>query len=206
MKHSTILGISTVGLCVALSTAAHAQVSDTGGGGTAPAEQRDSDKPAQNSVYAEGLGAGLAYSINYERVFVDELAVRGGFSYLSVSASAATSSGTAEASATYMTFPITVSYFGLRGRKSSLEVGGGMTLIYASGSASALGVSSSASGVAPVGTLLLGYRLHPVGGAGFQLRVGAMALAAKGFSLSNPDPEAFGVLPWLYLSMGASFG
>lgn len=205
MKNSTILSISTLGLGLALSTNAYAQVSDSGVQ-VDRAPEHNSDKPAQNSVYAEGLGAGLAYSINYERIFVDEIALRGGFSYLSSSASATTSSGTTTATASYLTFPITVSYFGLRGRKSSLEVGGGMTLTYASGSASALGVSASASGIAPVGTLLLGYRLHPVGGAGFQFRVGGMALAAKGFSLSNPDPEAFGVLPWLYLSMGASFG
>src|SRR4051812_34428244 len=30
-------------------------------------------KPAPNSIYAEGLGAGLAYSINYERMVLDDL-------------------------------------------------------------------------------------------------------------------------------------
>lgn len=32
-----------------------------------------------------------------------------------------------------------------------------------------------------------------------------MALAAKGLSLSDPNPEAIGVLPWFYISFGASF-
>jgi hypothetical protein len=52
---------------------------------------------------------------------------------------------------------------------------------------------------------MVGYRLHPVGDAGFMFRVGAMALVGKGLSLSTGDPEKIGVLPWLYLSLGASF-
>jgi hypothetical protein len=173
----------------------------------AHAEEDTSDSPAPNSVYAEGLGAGLAYSINYERVFADQIVLRGGLSYLTISATAFDEQGQVEASAnaTFMTFPVTVSYFGLRGGKHSLEVGGGATLAYASGDSTALGVSASGSGVGAFGTFLLGYRLHPVGRAGFQFRVGAMLLAAPGFSLSNPDPDAFGTLPWFYLSCGASF-
>jgi hypothetical protein len=50
------------------------------------------------------------------------------------------------------------------------------------------------------GTTMVGYRLHPVGDAGFMFRVGAMALIGKGLSLSAGDPEKIGVLPWLYRS------
>jgi hypothetical protein len=80
-----------------------------------------------------------------------------------------------------------------------------MSLNYASGSASGIGASASGSGVSPYGVALVGYRLHPVDGAGFQFRVGLMALAGNGLALSSPDPSKFGVLPWGYISFGASF-
>ena len=161
--------------------------------------------PAPNSIYLEGLGAGLAYSLNYERMVTDDVGVRAGFSYMSFGASASAGGQTTSASATFMTFPITVSYIGIRGGSSSLELGGGATLAYASGSASGLGSSASGSGMMPYGVAMVGYRLHPVDHAGFQLRVGLMAIAGEGLGLSNPNPGSFGVLPWGYLSLGASF-
>jgi hypothetical protein len=182
------------------------------GADTSVAGQADDDDdshhhPAPNSIFAEGLGAGLAYSINYERLVLDELAVRVGFSYLSVGASATDSSGsTTTASATFVSFPITASYLGIRSGKHALELGGGTTLTYTSASAGTLGVSSaSGSGLTPFGVLMVGYRLHPVDHAGFQFRIGAMALAAKGLGFSSTNPDSFGVLPWAYMSMGASF-
>ena len=76
----------------------------------------------------------------------------------------------------------------------------------ASGSASGIGASSSGSGFGALGNAMVGYRIHPVDGAGFNFRVGAMALMGKGVSLSNTaDPAAFGMIPWFYLSLGASF-
>jgi hypothetical protein len=141
------------------------------------------------------------YSVNYERLVIPELAVRLGFSYLSMSASATSGGTTATASASFFTIPITATYVGLRG----LEVGGGMTLFHASGSGSSVGVNAEGSGFAPLGTLLVGYRLHPDNGPGFQFRVGAMAMMGEGLSLSTDNPGGFGVLPWLYLSAGAGF-
>jgi hypothetical protein len=161
--------------------------------------------PAPNSIYAEGLGAAIAYSINYERLVIDQVAVRVGFSYLSVSATAGAGPDMSSASASYLFFPITASYIGLRSGKHSLELGAGATLLSVSGSANALGVSSSASGVIPFGTVLVGYRLHPVDGAGFQFRVGFNALIGEGLGLQNPDPSKLGFIPWPYLSLGASF-
>lgn len=168
----------------------------------APSEK---GKPAANSVFLEGLGAGLFYSINYERRVIDDLGIRAGFSYLSLSGSVAAGGQTATASASYLTIPVTASYLGIRGRRSGLELGGGMTLAYASAAASGGITSASDSGMSTLGTLMAGYRLHPVDGAGFQFRVGVMALAGKGLSLSDPDPESFGVLPWFYTSAGAAF-
>jgi len=157
---------------------------------------------APNSVYGEGLGAGLLYSVNYERVVIDDLAVRAGFAYWSMSASA----GGASSSASYMMFPITVSYLGVRSRNKMLELGGGMTISNASGAASGFGASASGAGIVPLGTALIGYRLHPVEGSGFNFRVGAMAMAGKGLSFSaDHNPEDFGIIPWGYISFGGSF-
>jgi len=158
--------------------------------------------PAANTVYAEGLGAGLLYSINYERRVIDEIGVRAGFGYWGAEANA----GSASSKASYVTVPITVSYLGLHSRKATFEVGGGMTLAYASGSASTLGSSASGSGMTPYGIGFIGYRLHPVG-AGFNFRIGLMALAGKGLSLSAKaeDADKIGILPWGYMSLGASF-
>jgi hypothetical protein len=170
-----------------------------------PPPASDADQPAPNSIYAEGLGAGLAYSLNYERLVVRDLGVRAGFGYWGVGASATVDGQTTGASASFLTIPVTVSYLGVRSGKHSLELGGGATLINTSGSGSGFGVSASDSALTALGTAMVGYRLHPVGNAGFQFRVGAMALVGKGLGLSATDPEKMGVLPWLYLSLGASF-
>jgi hypothetical protein len=158
-------------------------------------------KRAPNSVYAEGLGAGLVYSFNYERLVVEDLGVRAGISYMSFSASA----GSDSASATFITVPVTASYLGVGSKHHILEMGGGMTFAYAGGSASGVGYSSSGSGMTVLPDLLIGYRLHPVDGAGFQFRVGAMAFVGKGLGFDVTDPSKVGVLPWFYLSLGASF-
>jgi hypothetical protein len=163
------------------------------------------DHPAPNSIFAEGLGAGLLYSINYERMLADEVGVRLGFGYWSVGASQTSPSGqTSTASASVITIPITASYVGIRGGKHSLELGGGATIAIWSGSASGVGTSSSGSGAKPLGVAMVGYRLHPVDRAGFQFRVGLMAVMGQGAGI-NADPSNFGVLPWGYLSLGASF-
>ncbi|MGC4091882.1 MAG: hypothetical protein QM756_29170 [Polyangiaceae bacterium] len=174
----------------------------------APAEAKPVEAPApaekeraKNSVYVEGLGAGLLYSFNYERLVIEDLAVRGGFSYQSFTATA----GDASAKSTFITLPVTASYLGVGSKHHIFELGGGMTFMYASGSASGVGVSSSGSGMAVYPDLLVGYRLHPVDGAGFNFRVGAMAFVGKGLGWDVTDPGAVGVLPWFYLSLGASF-
>lgn len=142
-------------------------------------------------------------SVNYERMVTPYLGARIGFGYFSASSSV----GGASSNVSYLFVPITVSYTGLRAGKSSLEVGGGATLLSISGAGSFLGAHASASTFIPYGDLLLGYRLQPTGGkAGFMFRVGAMALIGKGFGLSSTtDPSKVGVIPWGYISFGASF-
>lgn len=158
-------------------------------------------KRAPNSVNFELLGAGILYSINYERLVLEELGVRVGLMYMSVSASA----GTSSASVTNMIFPLEVSYLGVGSPHHMLELGGGASLAYTSGSASSLGRSSSGSGIALLPNVLVGYRLHPVDGAGFQFRIGMQVFGGKGLGFDVEDPTKFGILPWPYLSLGASF-
>jgi hypothetical protein len=171
----------------------------------APAEE-DKDHPSPNSVFAEGLGAGLLYSVNYERLVIDQIGVRAGFSYYSFGASVSTSAGESSARVHYVQFPITASYIGLRGGKHSLEVGGGATILYVSGESSSGGLTASGDGMGAHGNFLLGYRLHPVDKAGFQFRIGLMALVGKGYGvLTGAAADKVGVLPWGYISFGASF-
>lgn len=170
-----------------------------------PAKPGNESVRAPNSVNVEGLGAGLIYSFNYERLVMEDLGVRVGLSYMSFSASATSSSGTSSASASFMTFPIEVSYLGVGSKHHMLEAGGGFSLLYASGSASGVGYSASGSGMGVLPNLLIGYRLHPVDGAGFQFRVGMMVFIGKGMGLDVNDPDKIGFLTWPYLSLGASF-
>jgi hypothetical protein len=137
---------------------------------------------------------------------MDELAVRIGLSYLSISATASAGTATSTASASYLMIPVTASYTGLRTRGGAgLEVGGGATFLYVSAASSALGTSTSGSGVTPLLVAMAGFRLQPVDHAGFMFRVGAMALGGEGLGLSNGRPGQFGFIPWPYISFGASF-
>jgi len=165
----------------------------------------DKDKLAPNSIYLEGLGAAIGYSLNYERMVVDELGVRVGFSYLSVGATASGGGTTASASATYVFIPVTASYVGIRYGRSALELGGGVTMLYVSANANAAGVATSGAGVVPYGVAMVGYRFQPVGHAGFMFRIGVNALVAPGLGLQDPTPGTLGVIPWPYISLGASF-
>lgn len=160
-------------------------------------------RDANNSFFIEGGGPGLLYSLNYERIVENDFGLRAGFSYTSFSASASSGGSTASASAAIMTFPVIASYLGVRSGNHALEMGAGGTIAYATGSASGTGIASSGSGMMGLGTLLLGYRRQPENG-GFQFRIGVEALMGKGLSLSNPDPNSFGVLPWMYMSLGFS--
>jgi len=159
------------------------------------AEQRD----ASNSLFVEGGGPGLLYSINYELLFDDDFGIRAGFSYQPLSA--AGSSG-GSSSVRLFTVPILANYLVSFG-SSAIELGGGATLIKAEGAASGNGLAVSGAGTTVLGTAILGYRRQPADG-GFQFRIGVEALVGKGLALSNPDPNKLGVLPWMYLSIGFS--
>jgi hypothetical protein len=158
---------------------------------------------ANNSLFVEGGGPGLLYSVNYERLVETDCGLRIGFSYTSLSASASSGGSTSNASAAILAVPVIASYLGLRGGNHILELGVGGTAIYATGAASGGGIAASGSGMSALGTALIGYRRQPPDG-GFQFRVGVEALVGKGIALSNPDPDKLGVVPWMYMSLGFS--
>jgi hypothetical protein len=159
------------------------------------------DRSATNSVFLEGGGPGLAYSLNYERVFENDFGLRAGFSYLSFTATASSGS----ASATMWTVPVLANYLGLSSGNHTLELGGGATIVGFSGAGTSGPLAASGSGTVVLGTAILGYRRQPPTG-GFQFRIGVEALIGKGLALSdsNRNPDQVGVLPWMYMSLGFS--
>jgi hypothetical protein len=157
-------------------------------------------REAKNAIYVDLLGPGLFYSVNYDRMLIDDLSARIGFSYLSFGASAGdgTGAGTASAEFSYWAVPITVSYLGIGSENNMLEVGGGPVIMNVAGSG-VVETDDTASGAEASATLfamtaMVGYRHQPADG-GFVFRVGASPVMALGA----------GLLPWGYLSLGAAF-
>jgi hypothetical protein len=157
-------------------------------------------REAKNAIYADLLGPGLFYSLNYDRVITDDLSARIGISYLSFGASATDGAGTtASASFSYWAVPLTVSYLGIGSENNMFEVGGGGVLMNVKGSglvdaSGEAGASGSASSTMIALTALAGYRHQPADG-GFVFRIG----------LSPEMVIGSGFLPWGYLSLGAAF-
>jgi hypothetical protein len=173
-------------------------------GRPAPVAISGDDRSATNNIFLEGGGPGLLYSLNYERILEQDYGLRIGFSYQSFSGTASSGGSTSTASASVITVPVIASYLGISSGNHVLELGVGGTAVYASGAVSGSGMSTAGSGMMALGTALIGYRRQPVDG-GLQFRVGVEALVGKGLSLSSPyDPNAVGVLPWMYLSLGFS--
>jgi len=104
------------------------------------AQQRD----ANSSLFVEGGGPGLLYSVNYELLFDDDFGIRAGFSYQPLSATGS-SGGGGSASVGLFTVPLLANYLVSFG-SSALELGGGATIIKADGAASGNGLAVSASG------------------------------------------------------------
>lgn len=148
------------------------------------------EREAKNSIYAEGAGPGLFYSINYDRT-ISDFAVRLGIGYIGVSANAA--DGSAGASASFTTIPVTVSYLGIGSATHIFELGAGASILHMSAGAHALGVEADGSATTALGTLIIGYRMQPADG-GFMLRTGISPVFGHGI-----------FLPWPYLALGGTF-
>ncbi|HET6922982.1 MAG TPA: hypothetical protein VFI16_07535 [Anaeromyxobacteraceae bacterium] len=136
----------------------------------APVAASAQERTARNGLYVELGGSAGIWSLNYERFVTDDVSLRVGGSYTSVTDSFSTSVSLA-------TFPLTASYLGVRSGSHALELGAGVVFASASVSTTSVGVEAFGSGV--IGTAILGYRLAPLDG-GFNLRVAVTPLFGEG--------------------------
>jgi len=160
---------------------------------TAQAQPADKD----NDIYLELGGTSLLYSLNYEHFLNPDLAVRVGFSYISVSAVATNGMTTDSATASWATVPLMAEYLGLRNGAHSLEVGAGINFMYMSGHASTFDSTSSFTGVTAVPAANIGYRYSDPKG-GFVFRAGFTPL----FVVTGQDKT---MISWFGTSFGYRF-
>ena len=81
----------------------------------------EEERRAPNTVFVEGLGAGLLYSFNYERLVLEDLGVRVGLGVYTVTGQ---EDGIAVRGALIMV-PVTLSYLGIGSARHIFEIGGG---------------------------------------------------------------------------------
>jgi len=130
----------------------------------APAEAPVASSPsaartAPNVVFAEALGVGLLYSVNYERI-IDEwnVGLRGGVSYFTYAVSSYGASG----NLTLVTLPLVASYY-FGWRSHHLQLGLGATLLYTEVATDSQGTKfdGERSGLGIAATGVVGYRFIP---------------------------------------------
>ena len=83
-------------------------------------------KPTWNNIYAEALGSGLVYTLNYERLLSQSFGLRVGFGYLPVSAEKKNGTTVSESATSA---PLTLSWFPFGASSSKLEIGAGLSYI-----------------------------------------------------------------------------
>jgi hypothetical protein len=147
----------------------------------APMPVVDKTRTAKNGLFVELLGNGLFYSLNYERFVTDDIAIRGGIGYFSLSASGSSAS----ASASILSVPLMFEYMGIGSADDKLELGIGPLIFYASAAASGIGDTTKGSGTFLFGTATIGYRHIPHDG-GFNFKIGFTPIFGK-----------FGFVPYL---------
>ncbi len=150
----------------------------------APALARAQERTARNGLYVELGGSAAIWSVNYERFVSDDVSLRIGAGYTSVTDSLGTS-------VSLTTFPLTASFLGVRSGSHALELGAGVVFASASISSNSAGLKAFGSGT--IGTAIVGYRLAPPAG-GFNLRIAYTPL----FSGS-------GYFSWVGLAVGGLF-
>jgi hypothetical protein len=160
-------------------------------------KQEQTERVAKNSVFVElGGNAGL-YSLNYERFFLDEVGLRVGLMYMSVSGTSTSGTGTVSASASWFGAPLMFSYLGIGGENHKLDLGAGVVLMYLSAGASTFDATASANGLLVAGTATFGYRYVPMNG-GFNFKAGFTPLFFQSAGKTY-------FLPWAGISAGYGF-
>lgn len=179
------IGLSTLAVLALASSSADAQ--DTVGV-TATAQPH-----AQNALYVELGGNGAWYTVNYERFIRSDASIRVGAMYMSITASA----GDASANATWAALPVMFQYLGVASGSHALELAGGVSFNYLSGTASTTEATAMSSGFIPAGTATIGYRYSNPDG-GFVFRAGYTPL----FFVTTEVKEIF---HWGGMSFGYRF-
>ena len=158
-----------------------------------PAEtsQAGDRAPRNNLVFLELGGNGILYTMNYDRAIAGGFTVRVGVGHLAEGANPI-AGDVQTASLPAVGAPFLINYVRGRGRHR-LEVGAGVTLLYASARASTRYRAATAADLTPLATALIGYRYVPPEG-GFTYRAGFTPLVSDA-----------GVLPWGGLSVGYLF-
>lgn len=160
-----------------------------------PPQASPDERTAHNVVFAEALGTGLLYSVNYERLFDapwirGHLGLRAGASYFTYSVSSYGRSG----NLVLVSVPIVASYY-YGWRAHHLQVGLGATVLYTGVATDSEGTKfeneRSGAGVAAAG--VIGYRFMP--------RDGGLTFGV-GFT---PLLRASKFLPWGGANVGYTF-
>ena len=185
-----VCSVLSIGCILVTAGAARAQEQDV--------VQTKHERTALNSIYLELGGNGPLYSLNYERFLGDEISARIGVMFMSVSATVSSGTTTASANVTWFDAPITMSYLGIGTPNHKLELGGGVVMMYFSGSgASTFDAVASANGFVVAPTAIVGYRYVPTDG-GFNFRAGFTPLF-----ISAGGKSTF--FPWGGIAAGYSF-
>jgi len=143
-----------------------------------------------NVLYLELGGNALIYSVNYERFFTDDLAVRVGAGFMSVTG---TDNAGASARVSLLLAPLMLGWTGARSGGHAFEVGGGLLLAHAGASLKDTGGTDFASGSRVWPTATLGYRFAPLSG-GFHFKAAFTPVLADA-----------NFLPWFGVSAGVIF-
>ncbi len=134
-------------------------------------------RKAKNSTYLELLGAGIFWTLNYERTFNDFMSLRIG-------------AGTVPSLA--YAFPVTLSYHGIGSFNHSLELGLGLTVFH-------YGIEFANPSTSVASLAFLGYRYQPSEG-GFFFRGGLdVHFDDQAFR------SIAAVFPWPYLGIGWTY-
>lgn len=156
-----------------------------------PSVEKPAEPRAANAIFAELLGNGLLYSLNYERFVAEQsVGLRAGASFFTRSVSRYGSSG----NLTIVSFPLIVSYYsGWQSHK--VQLGIGATILHTKVATDSQGIAyeGERAGTTVAPTVVFGYRYVP---------------ADRGFSFGvgfTPLLRASKLLPWGGASAGYVF-
>ena len=158
---------------------------------------------AENSLYVELGGNGFVYSLNYDRMIAEDVSVRFGFEYFSLSAkdtnSESETNGAGVKIGSYF-IPATLNFFVTshdngRAGSSKLEIGAGPLILFVTGTGTGTLAGKSVSGSVIGATGTVGYRYQPYDG-GFVFRIGFTPIYFR---------DWLGLLPFAGISVGYAF-